>query len=231
MGRLGWGTMSRMDERGLATDRDAPRVQVDVVSSAARSTPLDDLTPRALNRLARRADRLRHRDVTGLADLAREHDVQPRQLRMLADAWQEGGPTGVQMLGPAVAAEPETMHRAEAVVERWRRSHFPLDALESEVWRNRLTVWWLVPGQDRTGDLERLPLLQVRRSRDGRWHLYRRAVQGEWWPVTVRGRRRRQSLSDCLDAVRIDPLRHFWGVDGPPQDLADDGWMPDPPHS
>ncbi|CAN5233583.1 hypothetical protein BH23ACT9_BH23ACT9_12790 [soil metagenome] len=121
------------------------------------------------------------------------------------------------------------MGRAEEVIETWRRPHFPLDVLEVQAWRNRLTVWWLVPGDDRSQGLTRHPLMQLRRTDDGRWHLYRRAVQGEWWPVTVRGRRRRQSLSASLDAVRVDPLHHFWGDGGPPLDLAHGDAMPESP--
>jgi len=68
--------------------------------------------------------------------------------------------------------------------------------------------------------------MQVRVTPDGRWHLFRRAAQGEWWPVVVRGRGRRQSLSACLDAVRVDELNMFWGSEGPPEDLAAGDGLP-----
>ncbi|HUG83127.1 MAG TPA: hypothetical protein VMM13_01115, partial [Euzebya sp.] len=161
--------------------------------------------------------------------LAIRTGVTPRQLRLLADAWAEGGRSGLEAIGPAPEGEDELMARAEEVIETWRRRHFPLDALEVQRWRGRSTVWWLVPGQDRGGDLQRHPLMQLRRTGDGRWHLFRRAIQGEWWPVVVRGRRRRQSLSACLDAVRVDPLHHFWGPSGPPADLAYGDAPPDSP--
>ncbi len=193
-----------------------------VVPAERRSAdPLAGLSHRALGRLARRADRMRRRDVTRLEGLASELGTSPRRLRLLADAWIEGGPAGMVAVGPATPADERQMRRAEEIIETWRRRHFPLDALEVEVWRNRLTVWWLRTPPNPTADLVRHPLMQLRRTDEGRWHLYRRAVQGEWWPVEVRGRRRRQSLSACLDAVRVDPLHHFWGTDGPPNDLAD----------
>lgn len=191
--------------------------------------PLAALSPRSLRRLARRADRYRRRDTTRFQALARETGISPRQLRLLADAWAEGGASGLRAIGPAQSADDVLMARAEAVIETWRRRHFPLDALEAQRWRDRITVWWLVPGPDRSGELERHPLMQLRWTADGRWHLFRRAVQGEWWPVVVRGSRRRQSLSACLDAVRVDPLRHFWGTTGPPLDLAHGDAMPDSP--
>lgn len=191
--------------------------------------PLRALTPRALCRLARRADRMRRRDVDRFESLAVEHDVTPRRLRLLADAWAEAGPSGVRALGPAVPVDGALMSRASEVIETWRRRHYPLDALDLEVWRNRITVVWLRPAADPTADLVRHHLMQLRRTPDGRWHLYRRAVQGEWWPVVVRGRRGPQSLSACLDAVRTDALHHFWGAGGPPTDLAVGDGLPDLP--
>jgi hypothetical protein len=195
----------------------------------ARRHPLDELPPRALVRLARRADRYRRRDVTRLPALALEHDVETRQLRLLADAWAEGGAAGLRALGPATAVDPGAVERATAIIETWRRRHFPLDALQVDTWRNRVTVLWLVPSPVRGGELDRVPLMQLRWTDGGRWHLYRRAAQGEWWPVVVRGRRRRQSLSACLDTVRVDPLRQFWGDGGPPTDLAAGDGLPDLP--
>ena len=194
--------------------------------------PLEGLGYRQLVRLAKRADRLRRRDVARFGDLAAQQLITPRQLRLLADAWDEGGRSGVDAIGPAPEdVDPLHLHRAELIVETWRRRHFPLDALETSVWRNRVTVYWMVLGRDRTRGLVRSPLMQLRRTTDGRWHLYRRAARGEWWPVTVRGRRRRQSLSACLDAVRVDPLNHFWGAAGPPRDLADGDGLPPLPFS
>ena len=198
-------------------------------ASLRPDAPLSDLSFGALRRLARRADRYRLRDTARFEALAVQMGVSPRQLRLLADAWAEGGPSGLRAMGPAIGADEALMDRAEAVIETWRRRHFPLDALEIQRWRDRITVWWLVPGADRSGELERHPLMQLRWTPDGRWHLFRRAVQGEWWPVVVRGRRRRQCLSACLDAVRVDPLHHFWGTTGPPADLAYGDALPDSP--
>ena len=198
--------------------------------SGPRATPFESLTGAQLRRLAKRADRVRGRDVTEFESLAASASVSPRQLRLVADAWAEGGQSGLTAIGPPQpVADPEIMDRAIAVIETWRRRHFPLDALQTDVWRNIVTVNWLVPGHVRSGELTQQPLMQLRRTEDGRWHLYRRAVQGEWWPVSVRGRRRRQSLSACLDEVRIDPLRHFWGEGGPPTDLAAGDALPDSP--
>lgn len=216
-------TAEPLQEALLAAERDG------TAASDRPNAPLSDLGARALRRLARRADRFRRRDTARFESLAIRTGITPRQLRLLADAWAEGGPSGLAAMGPAQGGQEEVMERAEAVIETWRRRHFPLDALETQCWRDRITVWWLVPGPDRSGALQRHPLMQLRRTPDGRWHLFRRAVQGEWWPVVVRGRRRRQSLSACLDAVRIDPLHHFWGVSGPPADLAHGDGLPDSP--
>ena len=221
-----------MSGRERTRAEDDLHVTLDI--STPRSTtrprdPLDDLTTTSTVRLARRADRLRRRDVSQFERLAQDHDVAPRRLRLLADAWAEAGRQGIEALGPAVPVDQGLMERAGDVIETWRRRHFPLDALRVDVWRNRLTVWWMRPTDDPTGSLDPHPLMQLRRTADGRWHLYRRAVQGEWWPVVVRGRRHRQSLSACLDAVRADTLHHFWGAQGPPDDLAVGDGMPDWP--
>lgn len=183
--------------------------------------PLNDLSRRALRRLARQADAYRRRDIVRFESLAADHHISARHLRLIADAWGEGGPTGLHAIGPAHPLEDwRPIVRAEAIIETWRRRHFPLDALETRAWRNRVTVDRMVPAVDRAGPLDRHPLMQVRRTDDGRWHLFRPASHGEWWPVVVRGRRQRQALSACLDAVRLDPLHHFWGEGGPPRDLA-----------
>lgn len=213
-----------------------PGVQPDAAEASGRQRPvrsssraesgLAGRSRRELIRLARRADRLRRADVVRFERLADDLDVQPRQLRLMADAWAEGGKSGIAALGPAERARDDVMDRAATVIETWRRRHYPMDALRLETWRNRVTVYWLRPGPDRTGALVEHPLMQLRRTEDCRWHLYRRAVQGEWWPVVVRGRRRRQSLSACLDAVRVDLLHHFWGEHGPPIDLADGDGLP-----
>lgn len=178
--------------------------------------PLAQVGARRLVKLARRGDRLRRRSLTRFAALAASHDIAPRQLRLLADAWAAGGRSGLRALGPATpVTDPAVMAWAVEMVEAWRRRHFPFDALEPDVWRNRLTVWWLQPGDTPTAALRRHPLLQVRRTPDGRWHLYRRAAQGEWWPVVLHGRRARQSLAACLNAVRLDAVGEFWGAGGP----------------
>ncbi|MEE8602672.1 hypothetical protein [Euzebya tangerina] len=193
-------------------------------------SPLEALTPTQLRRLAKRADKARSRDVAEFEFLAASASITPRQLRLVADAWAEGGHSGLAAIGPAREVDDVgVMDRAEAVIETWRRRHFPLDAFEVSTWRNVLTVDWMVPAARRSQGLVRRPLMQLRRTEDGRWHLYRRAIQGEWWPVLVRGRRRRQPLSACLDAVRVDPLHHFWGEGGPPVDLADGDALPDSP--
>ena len=221
----GHESMRTGDDLHVSIDLTAPE------TPRRESDPLRGMSPRALQRLARRADRYRRRDVAKFERVAREHHITVRRMRMLADAWAEAGPVGVDALAPARPADPVLMARAEEVIETWRRRHFPLDRLETEIWRNRLNVWWMRPNDEPTGELVRHPLMQLRRTDDGRWHLYRRAVQGEWWPVVVRGRRRRQSLSACLDAVRVDPLHHFWGHGGPPTDLAVGDALPDWPLS
>lgn len=167
---------------------------------------------------------LRCRDIDAFAQLAEERGISLRQLRLLADAWAEGGKAGVEALGPAPGSAELTdpvMRRAVAVIETWRSVHFPLDAVDIDVWRNRVTLRQLLPDpHNRTAPLQQVLVCQLRWTSGNRWHLYRRAAWGEWWPVVVRGRRRRQSLSACLDAVRVDLLNQFWGPPGPPADLA-----------
>ena len=188
-----------------------------------------DLRPRALRRLAR--DAVRARGTAGLAALAQRSGQDARTLRLLADAWLEGGPSGLAALGPAPAATDEAaMVRADGALEAWRRRHFPLEALRWDVWRNRVTVWHLLPGADRRGDLERRALCHLRLTPDGapdgRWHLYRKAAQGEWWPVVVQGRRAAQDLRHCLDAVRVDAVGQFWSS-RPSRPEGSDSWFDD----
>ncbi len=183
--------------------------------------PLSDLSQRALRRLARQADAHRRHDLASFESLAADHHLSMRHLRLIADAWAEGGRSGLQAIGPAQPLQDwQPIVRAEAIIETWRRHHFPLDVFETTAWRNRVTVHWLIPAVDRTQAVQRHPLMQLRRTEKGRWHLFRRASQGEWWPVIVRGRRKRQALSTCLDVVRTDATRQFWGDSGPPVDLA-----------
>lgn len=175
--------------------------------------PLADTTPRRLCRLARRAHRSQRRGGPPLERLAARTAVPVRRLRLLADAWAEAGASGIEALGPAPAEVDEAaLRRLDGALEAWRRRHYPLEALRWELWRNRGTVWYLVPGRDRRGDLERRPLAQLRLTGDGRWHLYRKAAQGEWWPVPVNGPRRGQDVADCLRAIRIDVGNQFWNT-------------------
>lgn len=186
--------------------------------------PLAELDEAALRRLARRADRVRSRPG-GIDRVAERVGVERRRVRLLADAWAEGGAFGVAALGPAPAdTDAEALRRADGAVEAWRRRHFPLEALRWETWRNRITVWHLLPGQDRLGDLERRPMAQLRLTRDGRWHLYSKAAQGEWWPVVVKGRRGEQTVADCLEAVRNDGAGRFWTTH-PPAGASSEPWF------
>lgn len=174
---------------------------------------LDTTATRTLAHLARRAHRCRARGPAAMAALAKRHGMGVRDLRLLADAWAEGGQDGIVALGPATEeeADRETIQQAAAAIQTWRDRHYPLDLLEIEVRGNRLTVWQLVANDDdRRGAPQRRSLLQVRRTSGGRWHLYRRAAQGEWWPVTVGGRRAPQSLDDCLKAVHVNSAGQFW---------------------
>jgi hypothetical protein len=169
------------------------------------------LDARGLRRLARRAWHARRRGPEQTERLAAHMGVTPRQLRLLADAWDEAGPSGVDALGPAPPEVDPAMQQADGALEAWRR-HYPLESLQWDVWRNRVTVWLLEPGPDRRGDVRQRPLLQLRCTAGGRWHLYRKAAQGEWWPVTVSGPRRPQRLEDCLNAARVDGGNVFWGA-------------------
>ncbi len=173
--------------------------------------PLAALSDRRLARLARRAHRVRGRGERRFAELAERAGVAPRRLRLLADAWAEGGAAGVAALGPAsTQTDPAAVRDLDASLETWRRRHYPLEVLRWRVWRNRVTVEHVVPGADRRGDAAARPLFQLRVTDRGRWHLYRKAAQGEWWPVAVAGRRGAQDLAACLDAVRTDPANQFW---------------------
>ncbi len=175
--------------------------------------PLAGRSPRSLVRLARRASRAWERRADGLERLALRTDVPVRRLRMLGDAWTEGGASGVEALGAAPArddVDADELRRIDGALEAWRRRHYPLETLRWDVWRNRVSVWHLVPGPDRRGDLDRRPLAHLRLTGDGRWHLYRKASQGEWWPVIVNGRRGPQDMHHCLEAVRIDLEGRFW---------------------
>lgn len=175
--------------------------------------PLAGLSLRAVARLARRAHRRRMRGSGTLGRLADATGVSTRRLHLLADAWAEGGPSGVAALGPAPReVDTDEMGRVDAALDAWRRRHYPLEVLRWDAWRNRVTVWHLVPGADRRGDPERRALAHLRLTGDGRWHLYRKAAQGEWWPVTVDGPRVHQDLDACLAAVCIDRTNVFWAT-------------------
>ncbi len=188
-------------------EEEAPRLEERLAD------PLQGWRIRRLVRLARRAHRGRGRGAEVLGRLAERADVSPRRLRLLADAWAEGGRSGIVALGPAPAVvDQAAVQRMDGALEAWRRRHYPLEALRWDSWRNRLTVWQLVVGADRRGELDRRPLCQLRLTPDGRWHLYRKAVLGEWWPVAVMGRRAEQGADSCLDAVRADVLGVFWNA-------------------
>lgn len=176
--------------------------------------PLDDLTLQQLVRLARRSSRARRRHGSHLQRLARKVRVPTRRLRFLADAWEEGGPSGLVALGPAPREiDLEAMRRIDGALEAWRRRYYPLETLRWDVWRNRVTVWHLVPGSDRRGDLDRRPLAHLRLTPGGRWHLYHKASQGEWWPVVVAGPREGQDMHRCLEAIRLDVHCAFWNAE------------------
>jgi hypothetical protein len=169
------------------------------------------LSARQLTRLARRAARAQRRGPHALDRVALQSGLPLRRLRFLADAWTEGGASGMRALGPAPPdADVEAVRRMDGALEAWRRRHYPLEMLRWDSWRNRLTIWHLLPGTDRRSDCEYRALAHLRLTEDGRWHLYRKAAQGEWWPVPVVGPRGEQDMHDCLEAIRIDVDRVFW---------------------
>lgn len=177
--------------------------------------PFEQPSPRRLRRLARRGARARRRSAEKFLRLAERHGTNPRQLRILADAWVVAGRDGVSALGPAPAAldqdDEAALEAAGSQIEEWRRRHHPLEALELDVWRNRITVWRLAPGEDPRHDrVARRPLMQLRLDGRRRWHLYRKAAQGEWWPVAVSSAGP-DRLGECLEVVRLDVAQEFWG--------------------
>jgi hypothetical protein len=180
-------------------------------AARAASDPLALLTRRQLRTVARRAARHRRRGGD-LAALTTDLGVDERRLRLLADAWAEAGDSGIDALGPAVRTPDTVAAHADAALERWRARHYPFELLHWEIWRNRVTVWRLLSPADRQAAASSVPLLQLRVTHEGRWHLYRKASRGEWWPVSVRGPGRRQDLEDCLDAARVDPGNRFWSA-------------------
>lgn len=169
-----------------------------------------ELPPRRLRRLAKKAHRTRQHSASAFERLVQSSGVSPRQLRLLADAWAAGGTSGVEALSPASGNLSEAaLKELDQTLENWRRRHYPLETLQWEVWRNRMTVWQVVPGLDRLGPVERIPVLQLRHTKDEGWHLYRKAAQGEWWPVIVSAATP-TALDECLDTVRLDVARQFW---------------------
>lgn len=191
------------------------------VGCGALPEPLAGWPARRLVRLAREADRFRRVDAPRFEAIALDLGIGTRALRLLADAWAEGGAAGLAAAGVLPQDGRDTasaVTTAEAQLEGWRRRHLPLDALAVDVDGDRLTAWRLTPGEGPTAPLERVPLLQLRatlagRHRRPRWHLHRWGPDG-WWPVVVTGPGRPQSVDDCLAAVLADPLHHFWGTDG-----------------
>lgn len=178
-------------------------------ADAPPDDPLAALPPRRLAAIARRADRLRRANLAAFEALAAVTGVEPRRLRLLADAWNAAGRSGVAALRPPSDRADVAAEAVVAALEAWRRRSLPLEALRWDLWRNRVTVWRAVPPEDRTGPAVEAALLQLRRTDDGGWHLYRRAAQDEWWPVRVGTRRRGSSLAACLDAVLSDPAGQF----------------------
>lgn len=170
-----------------------------------------ELPARRLRRLAKKAMRARQSGNAAFEQLAETSGTSPRQLRLLADAWVQGGVAGIDALAPADGTMSEdALNQLDESLEEWRRQHYPLETLQWEVWRNRVTVWQIVPGRDRLGAAERRPVLQLRQHLDGGWHLYRKARQGEWWPVIVSHDSNSSTLLQCLDTVRLDVARQFW---------------------
>lgn len=188
--------------------------------------PLAALTERHLVRLARRASRARRRQGAALERLALRVGVPSRRLRLLADALAAGGPSGITALGPAPVGRDHTaLDGLEEALESWRRRHHPREVLRYDLWRNRVTLWHVVARA--RGDLDRRPLAHLRVTPDGRWHLYRKAVQGEWWPVRVKvhgesGRGAEIDLDACLEALRLDPTGAFWGAEPPAPEGSDE---------
>lgn len=181
----------------------------DLVGNLATFDPLAEATARRLKRVARRVHRVRSRRPHELVDLAADQGVPMRRLRLLGDAWAEGGSSGIEAIGPAMEAPPAQTAHAAVVLESWRARHHPEVCLRWDVWRNRVTVWWLVPDPEQQR-IDRRPLLQLRLTSGGRWHLFHRAALGEWWPVVIRGPRAAQTVDDCLAAVERDAGNRFW---------------------
>lgn len=182
----------------------------DAVVGSVEVAGLEHAPARRVRRLARRASRRRTRGEQAFAGLAARTRVDLRTLRLLADAWDEGGASGVEALRVPPDVEHPAVQAATEELDLWRRRHFLLEVLQLEVWRNRLTVWRMLPPAERTGAPEPVPLLQLRVTGRARWHLFRKAAHGEWWPVVVHGTGRDQSLADCLHAARVDAGNRFW---------------------
>lgn len=186
-------------------------MQRDFTTMSVYLDSASELPPRRLRRLAKRAHRARQQGAQAFERLVTTSGVSPRQLRLLADAWAEGGNSAIDALEPASGSlDDNVLDELDTRLESWRRLHYPLETLQWEVWRNRVTVWQVVPGRDRLGPTERLPVLQLRRTPDTSWHLYRKAAQGEWWPVIVSSPGSTTTLEACLNTVRLDIARQFW---------------------
>lgn len=177
-------------------------------------------TPRRLRRLARRAYRCRRLGEQSVNDLSASCGLPVRELRLLADAWAQGGRDGVDALGAPGGSLPDAVvEEVDSTLEDWRRRHYPLETLQWEVWHNRVTVWQLVPGRVRLGPPGRAPVLQLRHADPSGWFLYRRSRNGGWWPVVVSGTAEPADLSRCLDIVRLDVARQFWAAPAEPPAL------------
>lgn len=175
---------------------------------------LDDASPisrRRLRRLAKRAFRTRRLGEQAFRELSTSTGVSLQRLRLLADAWAQGGREAVDALGGAKGNLPDdVVAELDAALESWRRQHYPLETLQWEIWRNRVTVWQLVPGRDRLGPAGRTAVLQLRHADMPGWFLYRLTRGGDWWPVVISGSCEPVDLDRCLDTVRLDIARQFW---------------------
>lgn len=183
----------------------------------------DDRSPtstRRLRRLARRAYRCRRLGEQAVTELSASSGLPVRRLRLLADAWAQGGRAGVDALGAPRGSLPhDVVGDLDAALEGWRRRHYPLETLQWEVWHNQVTVWQLVPARDRLGPPDRSPVVQLRHAGTPGWFLYRCSRRGDWWPVVVSGAAEPVDLARCLDTVRLDIARQFWTVPAEPPAL------------
>jgi hypothetical protein len=156
--------------------------------------------------LARKAERAGRRGHPAVTQLAVRKGVPARQLWLLGAAWAAGRRAGIAALGPAPAeADGLTMLHARVAVETWALRSYPGRPAHADIWRNRVTVWLRErrrPGGD-------LPLAHLRLAPDGTWHLYRRGVDEDWWPVAPDERQDRSDVYTFLAQVHRDQTGEF----------------------